>query len=204
MHLCTAHGVSSIVQLLQCKTSFLPQLWPSSPEMNSTDYSTRFMESYNIMNMSCNPAILKKSGSKWLISGKPLTQHLKGAIFAFPCWPLSGHGQGYMSNFYILDLENFATASRQCTGVINVDGPLVDYAYYGKGRRGWMHKFVIRWSTVTHCVCVVYCNPLTPLLQFVLDLSYKLHYTVMQQSARIRLTRCIAQSVCDSRASCSF
>jgi len=24
-----------------------------------------------------------------------------------------------MSNFYILDLENFATASRQCIGVIN-------------------------------------------------------------------------------------
>jgi len=26
---------------------------------------------------------------------------------------LSGHGQGHMSNFYIVDLENFTTASRQ-------------------------------------------------------------------------------------------
>ena len=26
---------------------------------------------------------------------------------------LSGHGQGHVSNFYIVDLENFATASRR-------------------------------------------------------------------------------------------
>ena len=32
-----------------------------------------------------------------------------------------------MSTFYILDVENFATASRRCTGVINVDGQLVGY-----------------------------------------------------------------------------
>ena len=54
-----------------------------------------------------------------------------------------------MSNFYILDLENFATASGRCTGVINVDGQLVDYTYDGKVRRGFMHKFIVRWSTVT-------------------------------------------------------
>jgi len=28
---------------------------------------------------------------------------------------LSGHGQGHVSNFYIVDLENFATASRRYT-----------------------------------------------------------------------------------------
>ena len=44
-------------------------------------------------------------------------------------FPLSGRGEGHISIFYILDLENFATASRRCTGVINVDGQLVDYAY---------------------------------------------------------------------------
>jgi len=34
---------------------------------------------------------------------------------------LSGRGQGYvsMSNFYIVDLENFATASRRYTGDIH-------------------------------------------------------------------------------------
>jgi len=29
---------------------------------------------------------------------------------------LSGHGHGHVSNFYIVDFENFATASRQYTG----------------------------------------------------------------------------------------
>jgi len=46
--------------------------------------------------------------------------------------PLSVRGQGHVSNFYILDLENFGTASRRCTGVINVDGQLVDNTYDGK------------------------------------------------------------------------
>jgi len=32
---------------------------------------------------------------------------------------LSGCGQGHVSNFYIVDLENFATASRQYTGDIH-------------------------------------------------------------------------------------
>ena len=31
---------------------------------------------------------------------------------------LSGHGQGHVSNSYIVDFENFATASRRYTGVI--------------------------------------------------------------------------------------
>jgi len=34
---------------------------------------------------------------------------------------LSGRGQGHVSNFYIVDLENFATESRQHTGDINND-----------------------------------------------------------------------------------
>jgi len=32
---------------------------------------------------------------------------------------LSGRGQGHVSNFYIMDLENFATASRWYTGDID-------------------------------------------------------------------------------------
>jgi len=32
---------------------------------------------------------------------------------------LSGRGQGQVSNFYIVDLENFATASRRYTGDIH-------------------------------------------------------------------------------------
>jgi len=52
--------------------------------------------------------------------------------------PLSGRGEGHVSNFYILDLDNFATASHQCIGVINklVDSQLVDYTYDGRVHRG--------------------------------------------------------------------
>jgi len=50
--------------------------------------------------------------------------------------PISGRGQGHVSNFCILDLENFARASRRCTGIIDVDGQLVHYIYDGKARRG--------------------------------------------------------------------
>jgi len=32
---------------------------------------------------------------------------------------LSGRGQGHVSNFYIVDLENFATASRRYTAYIH-------------------------------------------------------------------------------------
>jgi len=32
---------------------------------------------------------------------------------------LSGRGQGHVSNFYIVDLENFATVSRRYTGDIH-------------------------------------------------------------------------------------
>ena len=47
--------------------------------------------------------------------------------------PLSGRGQGHVSNFYILELENFATASRRCTGVnfYQRRRQLVDYTYDG-------------------------------------------------------------------------
>ena len=34
-------------------------------------------------------------------------------------YSLSGCGQGHVSNFYIVDLENFATGSRRYTGDIH-------------------------------------------------------------------------------------
>jgi len=40
-----------------------------------------------------------------------------------------------MSNFNILDLENFTTARRRRTGFINIDGQLVNYTYDSKARR---------------------------------------------------------------------
>jgi len=39
---------------------------------------------------------------------------------------LSGRGQGHVSNFYIVDLENFATASRQSQAGTDVDGATLD------------------------------------------------------------------------------
>jgi len=57
--------------------------------------------------------------------------------------PLSGRGQGHVSNLYILDLENFATASRRCIGVINklIDGQLVDYICDSRARP-WLNAQV--------------------------------------------------------------
>ena len=37
---------------------------------------------------------------------------------------LSGRGQGHVSNLYIVDLENFATASRRYTGNIHNSTPI--------------------------------------------------------------------------------
>ena len=46
---------------------------------------------------------------------------------------VSGRGQGHVSNFHIVDLENFATASRQYTGDIHnstVVGQDLSYKYF--------------------------------------------------------------------------
>jgi len=52
--------------------------------------------------------------------------------------PLSGRAQEQVSNFFISDLENFATASRQRIGASNklVDGQLVDYTYDDRALHG--------------------------------------------------------------------
>jgi len=47
--------------------------------------------------------------------------------------PPRGRGQGHATHFYILDLVNFATASRQYTGVIN--NSRRRSAYNGRARR---------------------------------------------------------------------
>jgi len=43
---------------------------------------------------------------------------------------LSGRGQGHVSNFYIVDLENFATASRRYTGDTQLDRSRFVYDTY--------------------------------------------------------------------------
>jgi len=61
----------NVVSCCSAKFHFFNSYGPSSPEMNSGDYGTRFMESHSIVNMSCKSAILKKSSNKSLYSGKP-------------------------------------------------------------------------------------------------------------------------------------
>jgi len=68
---------------------------------------------------------------------------------------LSGHGQGHVSNFYTVDLENFATASHQYTGDIHnsVRSRLVYDTYKTmeptRLRHGWVHMFITHRPTVT-------------------------------------------------------
>jgi len=45
-------------------------------------------------------------------------------------YSLSGRGQGHVSNFYIVDLENFATASHGYTGDIHNTSWLSAHVYY--------------------------------------------------------------------------
>jgi len=63
---------------------------------------------------------------------------------------LSGRGQGHVSNFYIVDSENFATASRRYTGDI--------------------HKLTVVGLFMTHCLQL---KPPTSYYRFGQDLSYK-------------------------------
>jgi len=62
--------------------------------------------------------------------------HMKSLVIT-DC-PLSGRGQSRVSNFYLLNLDNFATTSRRCIGVINklVGGQHVDYTCDYRARRG--------------------------------------------------------------------
>jgi len=71
------------------------------------------------------------------------------------CSP-SGRGQGRMSNFYNVDLENFATATSQYTGDIH-NSTIVD------SKASWLSAHV--YYTSAHL------NPPTSYLRFVQDLS---------------------------------
>jgi len=77
--------------------------------------------------------------------------------------PLKWRGQGHVSNFYIMDLGNFATTSRRCIQVLSTNSSTVGV---------WITPMLN--AQVYYKLTLVDCNPLTPLLRFVLDLSYKL------------------------------
>jgi len=83
---------------------------------------------------------------------------------------LSRRGQGHVSNFYIVDLENFATASRLYTGdihnstVVGLFMTPVRQWEPTRSRRGWVH---IVYDTLPPT------KPPTSYHRFGQDLSYK-------------------------------
>ena len=113
--------------------------------------------------------------------------------------PWKGRGQGHVSNFYIMDLKNFATASRRYTGDIHnsVRRRFVYDTYkimeVTRSRHGWVHMFITHRPTVT-----------LQLHNFSLFRTCRTSSfcTVAWQLARFQLTRRIARSVGDSWASC--
>ena len=108
-------------------------------------------------------------------------------------------GQGHVSNFYIVDLENFATASRRYTGDIHnstVVGLFMTPIRQWKAtrsRRGWVHMFS------THCLQL---NLQLHSIDMVRTCRTSSFCTVAWQLARFQLTRRIARSLGDSWASC--
>ena len=75
-----------------------------------------------------------------------------GPVCLSECF-LSGRGQGHVSNFYIVDLENFATASRRHTGDIH-NSPVVDLfmTLQGNGSDSIASRFSAHvYDTLSHC-----------------------------------------------------
>jgi len=113
---------------------------------------------------------------------------------------LSGRGQGHVSNFYFVDLENFATASRRYSGDIHnsaVIGLFMTPETMGadSSRHCWVH--------IVHGTL-----PLTKLqldtISLVRTCRISSFCTVAWQLARLLLTRRIARSLGDSWASCTY
>jgi len=66
---------------------------------------------------------------------------------------LSGHGQGHVSNLYIVDLENFATANRRYTGDIH-NSTLVSLFMTPTGQRNRLDRVMVE------CTCLLHIVPL--------------------------------------------
>ena len=66
---------------------------------------------------------------------------------------LSGRGQGHVSNFYIVNLENFATASRRYTSDMN-DSSVV--GLFMTPTRQWKRLDRV----MVECTCLLHIDPL--------------------------------------------
>ena len=111
---------------------------------------------------------------------------------------LSGHGQGHMSNFYVLDLENFATASRRYTGDIH-NSSVVGLFMTPIGQWKRLDRVMVECTFISHCP-----NVTLQLHNFDLFKTCRTSSscTVAWQLARFQLTRRTVRSLADSWASC--
>ena len=112
---------------------------------------------------------------------------------------LSGHGEGHVSNFYIVDLENLATASRRYTGDIH-NTSVVGLLMTPMGQWKRLERVMVE------CTCFITHGPTVTLqlnnFDFFRTCRTSSFCTVVWQLARFQLTRCIARSLGDSWASC--
>jgi len=110
-------------------------------------------------------------------------------------------GQDHVSNFYIVDLENFATASRRYTGDIH-NSSVVGLFMTPIGQWKRLDRVMVE------CTRLLHIAPIVTLQLHNFDLSRTCRTssfcTVAWQLARFQLTRRIARSLSDSWASCSF
>ena len=108
---------------------------------------------------------------------------------------LSGRGQGHVSNFYIVDLENFATASRRYTGDIH-NSTVVGLFTTPETVGADSGRVVVECTlSITHCLRL---NLQLHTIDLVRTCRISSFCTVAWQLARFHLTRRIARSLGDS------
>jgi len=113
---------------------------------------------------------------------------------------LSGRGQGHVSNFYIVDWENFATASRRYTGDIYTTRPSSVCLWHQWDNGSRLGRVMVECTlSITHCLRL---NLQLHTIVLVRTCRISSCCTVAWQLARFQLTRRIAWSLCDSWASC--
>ena len=114
---------------------------------------------------------------------------------------LSGRGQGHVSNFYIVDLENFATASRRYIGdiVIYTTRPSSVCLWYLRQWESTGHVMFECTLSITHCLRL---NLQLHTIDLVRTCCISSFCTVVWQLAKFQLTWRIVQSLGDSWASC--
>ena len=107
---------------------------------------------------------------------------------------LSGSGQGHVSNFYIVDLENFARASRWYTGDIH-SSTVVGLFMTPETMEAVDRVTVECTLSITHCLRL---NLQLHTIDSAWTCRISSFCTVAWQLARFQLTRRIARSLGDS------